>query len=146
VIKILLVEDNPTDEKLTLRALAKSDLAIRVDIARDGAEALDYFFGPAGSEALARPPALVLLDLKLPKVGGLDVLRGLRQDPRTALIPVVVLTASNEETDVVESYKHGANAYIRKPVNFSEFVEAAKITLEFWLRLNERAPAGREEL
>lgn len=143
--RLLLVEDNPTDEKLALRALGKSAIPLRIDVARDGAEALEYFFGPSGADVLASPPDLVLLDLKLPKVGGLDVLKGLRADPRTALIPVVVLTASNEETDVVRSYRLGANAYVRKPVNFSEFVDAAKTTLEFWLGLNELAPAGREE-
>lgn len=142
---ILLVEDNPSDEKLTLRAFKKCNVANEVVVARDGAEALDYLFGigvHAGRDASALP-ALVLLDLKLPRVDGLEVLRRIRADGRTRLLPVVILTASREEEDIVTSYSLGANAYVRKPVDFAEFVEAAKTVGLFWLLLNEPPPPAR---
>lgn len=136
---ILLVEDNPDHEALTLRALRKAGLANPVVIARDGAEALDYLFGTgayAGRDT-SDLPQTVLLDLKLPKVDGLDVLQRLRSDERTRLIPVVVLTSSDEEKDLVTSYKYGANSYIRKPVDFVQFVEATRQLGLYWLVLNE---------
>jgi len=143
---ILLVEDNPDDEALTLRAFRKNNIANEVVVARDGAEALDRVFG-AGAHAgkpLDPEPALVLLDLKLPKVDGLEVLRRLRADERTKLLPVVVLTSSKEEQDVVRSYRLGANSYIRKPVDFDQFVQAVKELGLYWLVLNEAPPASRK--
>jgi len=135
---ILLVEDNPDDEALTLRALQKNNIANVVVVAHDGVEALDYLFG-AGNNSL---PAITLLDLKLPKVDGLEVLRRIRSDARTRLLPVVVLTSSKEEQDVVKSYSLGANSYIRKPVDFVEFVEAVRQLGIYWLMLNEPPPQG----
>jgi CheY-like chemotaxis protein len=140
---ILLVEDNPDDEKLTVRALKKNNLLNSVIVARDGAEALDYLFGTgphAGRDVLDKP-ALVLLDLKLPKIDGLEVLRRLRADERTKLLHVVILTSSREEQDVISSYSLGANSYIRKPVDFTQFTEAARQLGLYWLVLNEVAPA-----
>ncbi len=140
---ILLVEDNPTDEKLTLRAFKKSGIANEVVVTHDGVEALDYLFGTgqyAGRDTSVLP-TLVLLDLKLPRVDGLEVLKRVRADERTKLLPVVILTASREEEDVVKSYSLGANAYVRKPVDFAEFAAAAQTLGLFWLLLNERAPA-----
>ena len=142
---ILLVEDNATDEKLTIRAFKKSGVSNEVVVVRDGAEALDYLFGTgayAGRDANA-VPAVVLLDLKLPKVEGMEVLRRIRADSRTHLLPVVVLTASKEEEDVIGSYSLGANAYVRKPVDFNEFASAAKTLGLFWLLLNEPVPPRR---
>ena len=142
---ILLVEDNRSDEKLTLRGFHKHGVANEIVVARDGAEALDFLFG-TGKYAEAGPgalPAVVLLDLKLPRVDGLEVLRRLRADARTELLPVVVFTSSREEEDVIRSYALGANAYVRKPVDFTEFVEAARTLGLFWLLLNEPAPARR---
>jgi two-component system response regulator len=142
---ILLVEDNPDDETLTLRALRRNHLGNRVDVVRDGAEALEFLFGTGRHEgrAPAPPPHLVLLDLKLPKVDGLEVLQRIRADERTRFVPVVVLTSSSEERDIVESYRLGANSYVRKPVDFNQFVEAAKQLGLYWLLLNERAsPPG----
>ena len=133
---ILLVEDNPDHEALTLRALKKAGLANPVVVARDGAEALEYLFGK-GSHAGCDMPHAVLLDLKLPKVDGLEVLQKMRADERTKLIPVVVLTSSDEETDLVSSYKYGANSYIRKPVDFAQFLEATRQLGLYWLVLNE---------
>lgn len=136
---ILLVEDNPSDEKLTLLAFKRSGVANEVVVARDGADALDYLFG-AGKHAgrdVSKLPTVVLLDLQLPKVGGLEVLRQIRAEPRTQLVPVVVLTSSKEEEDVIKSYQLGANAYVRKPVEFVEFAQAAKTLGLFWLLLNE---------
>jgi two-component system response regulator len=136
---ILLVEDNPDHEALTLRALRKAGLANPVVVARDGAEALDFLFG-TGSYAGRKTsdmPQTVLLDLKLPKVDGLEVLQRMRSDERTRLIPVVVLTSSDEEKDLVASYQYGANSYIRKPVDFVEFVEATRQLGLYWLVLNE---------
>ena len=140
---ILLVEDNPDDEALTLRALKKNNILNEVVVARDGAEALEVLFATgahAGRQAL---PQLVLLDLKLPKIDGLDVLRRLRADPRTRLQPVVVLTTSIEERDVVTSYDLGANSYIRKPVDFEQFVDAVRQLGIYWLVLNVPPPATR---
>ncbi len=137
---ILLVEDNPDDQKLTLRALRKNNIANDVVIAEDGVQALDYLFGTgqfAGREVNDRP-ALVLLDLKLPRVDGLTVLGRIRADERTRTVPVVVLTSSAEEQDLVKSYELGVNSYVRKPVDFSEFVEAARQLGLYWLLLNEQ--------
>jgi len=136
---ILLVEDNPDDVELTLRAFAKSNVANEITVAGDGEEALDYLFA-VGAHADRDPslmPAVVLLDLKLPKIDGLDVLRRLRSDERTRCLPVVVLTSSNEEQDVIESYDLGANSFVRKPVDFAEFIDAARQLGLYWLVLNE---------
>jgi two-component system response regulator len=136
---ILLIEDNATDEKLTLLAFRKSGIANEIIVVRDGAEALDCLFGTgthAGSEPPALP-ALVLLDLNLPRISGHDVLRRIRADGRTKLLPVVVLTSSKEDEDIARSYELGANAYVRKPVDFAEFAKAATTLGLFWLLLNE---------
>ncbi len=141
---ILLVEDSSSDEKLTLLAFKQCGVANEVVVARDGAEALDYLHGsdkPGGKDRMVSP-SIVLLDLKLPKVDGLEVLRRVRAHERTRLLPVIVLTASKEEEDVVRSYTLGANAYVRKPVEFVAFAAAAKALGLFWLLLNEPAPAG----
>jgi two-component system response regulator len=141
---ILLVEDNSSDEKLTLLAFKKCGVANDVVVVRDGAAALDYLFGTgahAGRDAGALP-SIVLLDLNLPKIGGLEVLRRIRADERTKLLPVIVLTASKEDEDILTSYSLGANAYVRKPVAFAEFAEAAKTLGLFWLLLNESAPVS----
>jgi len=132
---ILLVEDNPDDEALTLRALKKNNILNEVKVARDGQEALDYFFGESASANPA--PSMVLLDLKLPKVDGLEVLRRIRADQRTSLQPVVILTSSKEEQDIVSGYRLGANSYIRKPVDFDQFIEAIRQLGLYWLVLNE---------
>lgn len=137
-VEILLVEDNPKDVELTMHALRRNNLANHVHVARDGQEALDFFFD--GDVAKPVKPNLVLLDLKLPKVEGLDVLRRLKQDERTRAIPVVVLTSSNQEKDLVESYRLGVNSYVRKPVDFSEFVAATKSLGLYWLLLNKNPP------
>lgn len=142
---ILLVEDNPDDETLTLRALKKSKILNEIVVARDGAEALDYLFGTgihAGRDTLVQPQ-LVLLDLKLPKVDGLEVLKCLRADSRTALLPVTILTTSNEERDVVTSYQLGVNSYVRKPVDSDSFLEAVRQLGLYWLVLNTAPPTGR---
>jgi two-component system, response regulator len=136
---ILLVEDNPDDEALTLRAFKKSDIAHEVVVARDGAEALAYLFPDSDGDG-ERFPALILLDLNLPKVDGLEVLRRLRADARTRLIPVVVLTSSKLEEDILDSYRIGANGYVRKPVKFADFAVAVQTVGAFWLLLNEPAP------
>jgi two-component system response regulator len=139
---ILLVEDNPDDEALTVRALKKSNIANEVVVAHDGAEALDYLFGE-GAHAVrdvTQMPQVVLLDLNLPKLDGLGVLRRIRADPRTRLLPVVILTSSNEEQDRVNGYGLGANSYVRKPVDFDAFVTAAAQLGLYWLVLNEPAP------
>ena len=132
---ILLVEDNPDDEKLTLRALKEHNVTNPVEVALDGQEAIDILFDPA-----RRLPALVLLDLRLPKVGGLEVLRRLRADPARKLVPVVILTSSQEESDLVQGYSFGANSYIRKPVDFKQFSAAVSHLSMYWLLLNEAPP------
>ena len=136
---ILLVEDNPDDEELTLLALKKSNILNEVIVARDGAEALEYLFatGKYADQNSSRIPQLILLDLKLPKLDGLEVLKRLRADPRTKLIPVVVLTSSSEEEDMLASYRTGANSYVRKPVDFHRFADAIKQVGMYWLLLNE---------
>jgi len=136
---ILLVEDNADDEKLTLRAMRHSDIPNIVVVARDGAEALDYIFGQ--SHEYGRMPSLVLLDLKLPKVSGLEVLERLRADHRTRTLPVVVLTSSDEERDIYQSYMLGANSYIRKPVDFDQFMDSVRQLGQYWLTIN--LPAHR---
>lgn len=138
---ILLVEDNPDDEALTLRALQKNNILNEVVVARDGAEALDYLLGHSTQTANARTvPTLILLDLKLPKIDGLEVLRCLRADERTELLPVVILTSSKEEQDIINGYSLGANSYIRKPVDFAQFTEAVRQLGLYWLVLNESPP------
>ncbi len=139
---ILLVEDNPDDEELTLLALQDSNILNQVVVVRDGVEALDYLFGVgqyAGRDT-SRLPQLTLLDLKLPKLSGLEVLERLRADPRTRLVPVVVLTSSSEEEDIVASYRLGANSYVRKPVEFHRFADAVRQLGLYWLLLNEPPP------
>ncbi len=141
---ILLVEDNPDDEALTLRALKKNDIQNQVVVARDGAEALDYLFGTGERKGRGpdSSPQLVLLDLKLPRVDGLEVLRRIRANERTRLLPVVILTSSKEQRDLVEGYGRGANSYIRKPVDFGQFVEAVRQLGLYWLVLNESPLTG----
>jgi len=136
---ILLVEDNPDDVDLTLRAFKKHNLANQIDVARDGVEALEYILGSGSGEPRPTPPALqvVLLDIKLPKIDGLEVLRRLRAEERTRFLPVVILTSSNEEQDLAQSYRLGVNSYIRKPVEFDRFVETAGQLGLYWLLLNE---------
>jgi len=139
---ILLVEDNPRDEALTLRALKKSNIVNDVIVTRDGVEALDYLFGTGvhtGRDTTVLPQ-VVLLDLKLPKVDGLEVLRRLRRDPRTRHLPVVIFTSSSEEEDIISSYSLGANSYVRKPIEFEQFLEATKQLGLYWLVLNEALP------
>lgn len=139
---ILLVEDNANDEELTLRALKKSNILNRVVVVRDGAEALDYLFvrGAHASRPAEDIPQVILLDLKLPKIDGLAVLRAIRTDERTKLLPVVVLTSSVEEQDVVRSYGLGANSYVRKPVDFQQFLEAVRQLGLYWLVINQPVP------
>jgi len=139
---ILVVEDNPDDEALTVRALKKSNIVNEVVVARDGMEALDYLFGEGayGGRDITEMPQVILLDLKLPKLDGLGLLRRLRADARTKLLPVVILTSSNEEQDRISSYDLGANSYVRKPVDFKQFSEAARQLGLYWLVLNESPP------
>ena len=139
---ILLVEDNDNDEVLTLRALKKSNISNPVVVVRDGAEALDYVFarGAHANRKATEVPQVILLDLQLPKIDGLDVLRAIRADERTKLLPVVVLTSSVEEQDVIRSYGLGANSYVRKPVDFNQFVEAVKQLGLYWLVINQPLP------
>ena len=142
---ILLIEDNPDDEALTLRALEKNNIKNEVVVARDGAEALDYLFGTGSytGRDLTIMPQLTLLDLKLPKVDGLEVLRQLRANELTRLLPVVILTSSNEEQDRVNGYGLGANSYVRKPIDFGQFIDAVRQLGLYWLILNEPAPTTR---
>jgi two-component system response regulator len=137
---ILLVEDNSDDELLTMRALARNHISTPVVVARDGAEALDYLLGTPEEPATGPLPALILLDLKLPKIDGLEVLQRIRATPRTRRLPVVVLTSSKQESDLVTAYDRGANSYVRKPVDFGEFVDAVGRLGMFWLVLNETPP------
>jgi two-component system, response regulator len=142
---LLLVEDNPDDEALTLRALKRNNILNEVVVARDGVEALDYLFGTGAYSGrdLSAPPPLVLLDLKLPKVDGLEVLRRMRADPRTRCLPVVMLTTSNEERDLRDAYDLGVNSFIRKPVDFAQFMAAVGQLGLYWLVLNELPPQDR---
>lgn len=142
---ILLVEDNPDDEALTLRALKKNNIRNEVVVAKDGVEALDYLFGtgPHAGRDLGVMPQIILLDLKLPRVDGFEVLRRLREDPRTKLLPIVILTTSNEEHDRIKGYGLGANSFVRKPVQFDQFIEAVRQLGLYWLILNEPAPTPR---
>ncbi len=142
---ILLVEDNPDDEMLTIRALKKNNILNEVVVARDGVQALDYLFGEgehAGRD-ISIQPQVILLDLKLPRIDGLEVLKRIRSDERTRLLPVVILTTSNEQRDMISSYELGANSYIRKPVDFDQFMDAVKQLGLYWLVLNE-VPAPRD--
>lgn len=142
---ILLVEDNADDELLTRRAFKKNNIMNEIVVAHDGVEALDYLFGTgmyAGRDVSVMPQ-VVLLDLNLPRIGGLDVLKKIREDDRTKFLPVVVLTSSKQDEDVVRSYTFGANSFVRKPVEFGEFIEAVKTLGLFWLILNTSAPAPR---
>ena len=136
---ILLVEDNPDDEELTLLAFRKNNISNTIVVAHDGEEALDLLFGEPGEELKLRP-AIILLDLKLPKVDGLEVLRRIRADARSRMLPVVILTSSKEEQDLIAGYTLGCNSYVRKPVSFEEFVEAVRQLDLYWLLLNEIAP------
>lgn len=142
---ILLVEDNPDDEALTLRALKRNNILNEVVIARDGVEALDYLFGTGAHDGRDTriQPQIILLDLKLPRIDGLEVLRKLRADPRTALQPVAILTSSNEERDILSSYQLGANSYIRKPVDFEQFMEAVRQLGLYWMVLNVQPPPSK---
>jgi CheY-like chemotaxis protein len=142
---ILLVEDNATDEKLTVLAFKKCGVSNDIVVVRDGAAALDYLFaaGQFAGRNVTVLPTVILLDLKLPKIDGLEVLRRIRADERTKLLPVVILTASKEDEDILRSYSLGANAYVRKPVEFSEFAQAAKALGLFWLLMIEGPPAPR---
>jgi len=142
---VLLVEDNPDDIELTLRELKKNNVVNEVVVVRDGAEALDYIFctGPYAGRGTDAMPVVILLDLKMPKVDGLEVLKRLRSDDRTIIIPVVVLTTSDEERDLVESYNLGANSYVRKPVDFTRFSEAVRQLKVYWLLLNEAPPSSK---
>ena len=139
---ILLVEDNADDADLTLRAFKRSHLMNPIMVARDGIEALDFLFARGAHAARAEEPlpTLVILDLKLPKLDGLGVLRAIRADARTALVPVVILTSSKEEQDMISGYSLGANSYVRKPVDFAEFLEAVKVLGIYWLMINEAPP------
>ena len=141
---ILLVEDNPDDETLTLRALKKDNIVNQIVVAHDGVEALDFLFGTGAHEGRDTRvmPKLILLDLKLPKIDGIEVLKRVRADPRTKLLPVVILTSSNEEQNLITGYNLGTNSYIRKPVDFTQFVEAVRQLELYWLVLNEPPPAN----
>jgi two-component system, response regulator len=143
--EILLVEDSPDDAELTMLAFQEGNICNKIALTQDGEEAIDYLFGTGKYEGREENvlPAVILLDLNLPKIGGLDVLRRIRADARTSCLPVVVLTSSKEDEDIVSSYKLGANAYVRKPVDYNRFVEAAKTLGLFWLVINEPPPPGR---
>lgn len=142
-VEILLVEDNPNDVELTLHAFQRYNLANRIQVARDGVEALEFIFGAGGGgeDPPSGLPKVVLLDLKLPKINGLEVLQRLKSDPRTRVIPIVILTSSREERDVVESYQLGVNSYIVKPVDFDQFISAMRTLGMYWLLLNQPPPA-----
>ena len=142
---ILLIEDNPDDETLTLRALKRNNIKNEVVVARNGAEALDYLFGtgPYAGRDLTVMPQVILMDLKLPKIDGLEVLRRLRANKLTRLLPVVILTSSNEEQDRVNGYLLGANSYVRKPIDFRQFIDAVRQLGLYWLILNEPAPVPK---
>ena len=142
-VEILLVEDNPDDVELTLHTLGKEKLANKIQVARDGEEALDFIFctGPHAGRSFENPPRLVLLDLKLPKVDGMEVLQRLKADPRTRAIPVVILTSSKEERDLIKGYGLGVNSYIQKPVDFEQFRETIKAVGLYWLVVNQN-PVG----
>ncbi|NMG07000.1 response regulator [Brasilonema sp. UFV-L1] len=139
---ILLVEDNPDDEALAIRALKRNHISNEIVVAHDGVEALDYLFGTGvyAGRNINLKPTVILLDLKLPRIDGIEVLRRLREDERTKLLPVVILTTSNEEQDMLNSYSLGCNSYIRKPVNFIEFTEAVRQLGMYWLLMNEPPP------
>jgi CheY-like chemotaxis protein len=139
---ILLIEDDSDHELLTIRALRKANVANQIMIARDGEEAIELLFGPSGG-ASRTIPQVILLDLKLPKIDGLEVLRRIREDEHTRMLPVVVLTSSDEESDVIRSYRLGVNSYIRKPVNFTDFAEATRQLGMYWLVLNECPPSNK---
>jgi len=143
-IEILLVEDNPNDLELTLHALEKHNLANKIHIVRDGEEALDFLFcrGAFSSRTFEAPPKVVLLDLKLPKVDGLEILRTVKADTRTKAVPIVVMTSSKQQRDLVESYQLGVNSYIQKPINFQEFQEVIRQLGYYWLAINQPPPAG----
>lgn len=143
---ILLIEDNPDDIELTLRAFEKNNIANEIVVKRDGATALEYLHGTGTDSASGsnRWPAITLLDLKLPKIDGIEVLRRLRADPSTRLLPVIILTSSSQEQDIINSYSFGANSYVRKPVDFNQFVEAVRQLGLYWLILNETAPTGKK--
>ncbi len=141
--KILLVEDNPDDVKLTVRALKSQNITNDVIVAQDGVQALEALLGTDGGPVPTELPAVVLLDLKLPKVDGLEVLRRIRADDRTRLLPVVILTSSDEQRDLIEGYSLGANSYVRKPVDFLEFTQAAKQLGLYWLLMNRTPPTPR---
>jgi len=141
--KILLVEDNPDDVALTLRALKSNNITNEVIVASDGALAIEYLFGGEGTPFADEVPAVVLLDLKLPKVNGLEVLQRIRATEDTRLLPVVILTSSDEERDVIQGYSLGANSYVRKPVDFVEFTQAAKQLGLYWLLMNQAPPVPR---
>jgi two-component system, response regulator len=141
-VEILLVEDSPEDAELTIRALRRHKIANEIQVAEDGAEALDFLFcrGAHQDRTFSHPPRLVLLDLKLPKVGGMEVLRAIRADERTKAIPVVVLTSSKEERDLIDGYKLGVNAYAQKPVDFQQFSETVRQIGMFWMLINQAPP------
>ncbi len=146
IVEVLLVEDNPADEKLTLKALEKNRIVNNVFVVRDGAQALDYIFHKGKYENIEKKNnslKLILLDLKLPKVDGIEVLKQIKSDEKTKMIPVVVLTSSHEESDIVKSYKYGVNSYIVKPIDFEQFIEAVSNLGLYWLILN--VPCGEDE-
>lgn len=142
---ILLVEDNPDDVELTLRAFKKNNIVNEIVVKRDGEEAIEYLYGTRAQSASTTNgwPAIILLDLKLPKIDGIEVLKRLRADSRTKLLPIIILTSSTQEQDLINSYSFGANSYIRKPVDFNQFIEAVRQLGLYWLLLNEPPPAGK---
>jgi len=144
-VEILLVDDSPEDVELTIRALRRHKIANEIQVAEDGVEALDFLFcrGSYEGRAFTHPPKLVLLDLKLPKVNGLEVLQAMRADERTKLIPVVILTSSKEQRDLIKGYNFGANAFVQKPVDFEQFGEAIRQIGMFWMLINQAPPLGK---